>query len=288
MRRLMLHCLKAGRLLLVGLFALSLFSSRAFAEQSPLIFGVFPNLTPKVLVETYRPLADFLQDRLQRRVEIYSAPDFRTFAANTARGDYDLLLTAPHLAWLARQDAGYRPLLKYAEPVHGVLVVRADSPIQSPAQLRGRLIAVADSLAVVVMAMQAQLRAVGLAPGSAIQMENAQSHNNAAMRVFSGGVEAAILGAQPYRRLPAEVQSGLRILAETPPLSSQMFLTHPRLREQEALAVRQMLLVYAATSEGRAFMERGGFGGFAELDGRELLAFKTYALEVRAKLKVQQ
>lgn len=290
-RRLILHCLKAGRLLLAGLvfalpvFTSTTFASTAFAGQSPLIFGVFPNLSPKVLVETYRPLADFLQDRLQRRIEIYSAPDFRTFAANTARGDYDLLLTAPHLAWLARQDAGYRPLLKYAEPVHGVLVVRADSPIQTTAQLRGKLIAIADPLAVVVMAMQAQLRAQGLAPGSSIQMENAQSHNNAAMRVFSGGVEAAILGAQPYRRLPAEVQSGLRILAETPSLSSQMFLTHPRLREQEALAVRQMLLVYAATSEGRAFMERGGFGGFAELDGRELLAFKTYALEVQAQLK---
>lgn len=291
MRRLMLHGLKAGRLLLAGLmFALPVsilptFTSPAFAGQSPLIFGVFPNLTPKVLVETYRPLADFLQDRLHRRVEIYSALDLRTFAANTARGDYDLVLTAPHLAWLARQDAGYRPLLKYAEPVRGVLVVRADSPIQTPAQLRGKRVAIADPLAVVVMAMRAQLRAQGFASGSAIQIENAQSHNNAAMRVFSGGVEAAILGAQEYRRLPAEVQSGLRILAETPPLSSQMFLSHPRVREQEALAVRQMLLSYAATSEGRVFMERGGFGGFAELDGRELSAFKPYTLEVRAQLR---
>ena len=36
-----------------------------------------------------------------------------------------MLLTAPHLAWLARQDAGYQPLLKYAEPVRGLLVVKS-------------------------------------------------------------------------------------------------------------------------------------------------------------------
>ncbi len=255
------------------------------AGQMPLIFGVFPNLSPKVLVETYRPLADFLQDRLYRHVEIYSAPDFKTFIANTAHGEYDLLLTAPHLAWLARQRAGFRPLLKYAQPVRGMLVVRADSPIQSPVQLHGKRIATADPLAVVTMAMLAQLRVQGLDPGSTVQITNAQTHNNAAMRVFNGEADAAILGIQGFSHLPADVKEGLRVIDETPPLSSQVFLTHPRVRDQEALAIRRALLDWAATPEGKAFMERGGFGGFAELDGQELRAVRPYALEVQEKLK---
>lgn len=51
------------------------------------------------------------------------------------------------------------------------------------------------------------------------------------------------------------------MLAETPPLSSLMYLTHPRLRDAEAQAVRKTLLSFAATPEGQAFMQRGGFGG---------------------------
>lgn len=271
------------RLLAVAIFLL--LPALTLAGQKPLIFGVFPNLSPKMLIETHRPLADFLQDRLHRHVEIYSAPDFKTFIANTAHGEYDLLLTAPHLAWLARQDAGFRPLLKYAQPVRGVLVVRTDSPIQSPVQLHGKRIATADPLAVVTMAMLAQLRVQGLDPGSTVQITSAQTHNNAAMRVFNGAADAAILGAQAYRHLPAEVRAGLRVIDETSPLSSQMFLTHPRVREQEALAIRRALLDWAAAPEGKAFMERGGFGGFAELDGQELRAFEPYAREVQEKLK---
>ncbi len=77
------------------------------------------------MVETYRPLANELEKQLHRRVVIYSARDYKTFAARTRQGEYDIILTAPHLAWLARQEAGYRPLMKYAQPVHGLLVVKA-------------------------------------------------------------------------------------------------------------------------------------------------------------------
>ena len=270
----------------VGLFFLaSLASELVHAAAPPLIFGVFPNLSVKLPIETYRPVADALQKQLGRPVELYSAPDFKTFVARTRLGEFDLVLTAPHLAWLARQDAGYRPLLKYANPVHGVLIVKADSPIQTLAQLRGKHIATADPLAVVVMAMQSQIHALGLTPGKDLEMTNAQSHNNAAMQAFNGVADAAVLGAQPYRRLPAEVQAGLRILAETPPLSSQVYLTHPRIRDVQAQAIRQALLAYAAAPAGQAFMERGGFGGLVDLDGRELRAFKPYAQEAEWVLK---
>ena len=67
------------------------------------------------------------------------------------------MLTAPHLAWLARQEAGYQPLLKYAQPVHGLLVVKSDSSFDSAEALRGHTIATADPIAVAVMAIQAEM-----------------------------------------------------------------------------------------------------------------------------------
>ncbi|MCL5061333.1 MAG: phosphate/phosphite/phosphonate ABC transporter substrate-binding protein [Candidatus Thermoplasmatota archaeon] len=127
--------------------------------DAPLVFGVFPHLTAKQIVETYRPIADTLEKHLQRGVVIYSARDFKTFIERTRQGEYDILLTAPHLAWLARQDAGYRPLLKYAQPVYGLLAVRADSPFDEPGALRGRTIAIPDPFAVVVLALHAELAA---------------------------------------------------------------------------------------------------------------------------------
>lgn len=255
------------------------------AEPPPLVFGIFPLLSAKQLIEIYRPLADALETRLQRRVVLYTARDFKTFVERTRQGEYDLVLTAPHLAWLARQDAGYRPLLKYADPVRGLLVVKRDAPLNAPEQLRGRTIATADALAVTVLALQAQLAAHGLRRAVDYRTLDAGTHGNAVMQVVNGRADAAMLGLHPFNLLPAELRQQLRVLAETPPLSSVMILAHPRLSDAQAQAVRTALLGFAAAPEGRAFMQRGGFGGFAEVDGSELRAFRPYALQAQEMMR---
>jgi phosphonate transport system substrate-binding protein len=270
---------------LLGFLLLAMGSRPAFSADKPLIFGVFPHLTAKQIVETYRPLADVVEKRLQRRVSIYSAPDFATFVARTRQGEYDILLTAPHLAWLARQEAGYRPLLKYAQPVRGLLVVKSDSPFDAPAALRGRTIATADPIAVAVLAIQAEMAARGLKRDSDYQTTNSGTHLNAVMQVINGRADAAMLGLHTYTLMPPELRRQLRVLAETPPLSSLMYLTHPRLRDAEAQAVRKAMLSFATTPEGRAFMQHGGYGGFTDVNGNELRAFRPYALQAQEMLR---
>ncbi|HQS98897.1 MAG: ABC transporter substrate-binding protein [Hydrogenophilales bacterium 16-64-46] len=255
------------------------------AEQPPLSFGVFPNLSARQVVEIYRPLARALEKSLKREVVIYSARDFRTFAQRTARGEYDILLTAPHLAWLARQDAGYRPLLKYATPTHGLLVVHKDSALLTPEALRGKTLARADALAVTVLAIQSDLAARGLRAGIDYQLRDAGTHNNAVMQVINKRTDAAALGLHPYLLLAPDLRARLRVLIESPPVSSLMYLTHPRLRDSEARAIRKAMLAFAASAEGQTFMKRGGYGGYAAVDGRELRAFRPYALEVQNLLQ---
>ena len=53
---------------LCGLFVLQ----SAQGADKPLVLGVFPNMTPRQIVETHRPLADSLEKHLQRRIVIYS------------------------------------------------------------------------------------------------------------------------------------------------------------------------------------------------------------------------
>ena len=264
---------------------LSLLALPAAAARPALVFGVFPSLTPKVLMETYQPLAWALQRRLGRPVALYTASDFTHFVARTRRGEFDLILTPPHLAWLARVDSGYRPLLKYSNPVQGLLLVRTDSPVRRVDQLAQKTIASANALAVISMAMEVQLRAAGLEPGRNVTIQYARSHNNAAMLAYNGVADAAIVGTQAFRQLPATVLAGMRILAWTPPLSSPMYLTHPRVRDAEAARIHDALLDYAATAEGKRFIQRGGFGGLTTPDGTELSMFRPYALEAQKKLK---
>ena len=274
---------------LSGALALVLIAGARAATDAapPLIFGVFPSMTAKQTVELYQPLARLMEKRLRRRVVIYSARDFKTFVERTRQGDYDILLTAPHLAWLARQDAGYRPLLKYAQPVRGLLVVKSTSPYRVADDLRGQTIATPDAIAVVTLAVQADMAAHGLRRNVDYQTIEYGTHLNAVMQVIQGRAAAAMVGLHPYRLLPDELRQQLRILIETAPLSSLMYLTHPRLRDQEANAIRNALLDFAATPEGKVFMQHGGYGGFVAVDGSELRAFRPYALQAEEMMRAK-
>ena len=273
------------RAFLLGVLLLIVGGRPAASDDKPLVLGVFPSMTAKQTIEIYRPLASALEKHLRRSVVVYSARDFTTFVARTRQGEYDILLTAPHLAWLARQDTGYRPLLKYAQPVRGLLVVRSDSPFDEPDKLHGRTIAMADPIALAVLAIQAELAAHGLTHGIDYRTTDSGTHTNAVLQVINGRVDAAVLGLHPYNLTPPELRQQLRVLAETPALSSLMYLTHPRLRDTEAQAIRNALLRFAATPDGQAFMQRGGYGGFADVDGSELRAFRPYALQAQELLR---
>lgn len=274
--------------LLAGLFLLLCLGSRpATSADKPLVFGVFPHLTAKQIIETYRPLVSSLEKQLNRRVVVYSAPNLRAFVDRTQMGDYDILLTPPHLAWLARQDAGYRPLLNYSEPIHGLLVVRADSTFTVPEDLRGHTIATADTIAMAGLAIEADLAKRGLKRGVDYRTMESGTHTSTVMQVVNKRADAAMIGHHAYVLMPDDSRSQLRILATTPPLSSLMYLTHPRIRERDAQAIRQALLKFADTPEGQAFLQRGKYGGFVGVDGNGLQAFRPYALQAQEILRAR-
>lgn len=257
----------------------------AGATEKPLIFGVFPKLTARQTVTVYLPLAKSMEKQLGRPVAIYSARDFATFVERTRRGEYDIVLTAPHLAWLAHQDAGYAPFMKYSEATRGLLVVARVSAYRRPEEMRGRTIATADAMAVTVLAAEAELAARGIERRIDYQTRDAGTHLNAVMQVLNGRADAAMLGLHPYLLLPPEVRARLRILAETGPLSSLMYLTHPRLRARDTEAIRRGILAFAATAEGARFLRRGGYGSFVPADDGELPALQAYALRAREMLR---
>lgn len=270
-------------LLLVLLAAWS-HTNWASQTRAVLRFGIFPNLSTRVNMETYRPVADAISKAVGMPVELQTAPDFRTFYERTQGGEYDVLLTAPHLAWLAWTEAGYKPMLAYDNQVTGIIVTRTDSGIDSLPQLKGKLIAKADPLAIVVLRMDKALEKTGLRAGRDYTETEAGSHNNAALLAYQGRVDAAILGGLPFRKLAPEVQSHLQIIAESPPMASQAFLAGPNVDSFLQQKIDAAIERFMQSPGGRAFLEQGGFGGMHRLMRNELSQVDAEAREVRRML----
>lgn len=254
------------------------------AEEAELKFGVFPNLSPRLLVETYQPVAVALSSDLRRPVTLHTAPDFKTFFERTQAGEYDLVLTAPHLAWLAHKEEAYRPLFVYQRNTEGILVVRADSRYQKPGDLRGKTIAMSDPLAVTVMRMESDLAKAGLQGGRHYNKLEAGSHNNAALHVHDGKCDAAIMGGLPFQRLPEAMRKNLRIIKTTAGFPSQVYLVNSRVSNAQEWAIRGGLQDFMQSSQGKDFLARGGFEGLRKIGGWELRQFDADGQQIVRRL----
>lgn len=260
------------------------FPLSAWGLGAPLQFGLFPNLSTRLLLELHQPLADFLALKLKRPVYLETAPDFASFVTRTRQGHYDLLLTAPHLAYLANAEAGYLPLYTYANPIQGMLVVRKDAPFQALKDLHGKTIAFADPLAIVVIMMELELSHADLQAGRDYVRLDAGSHNNAALLVAQGKAQGGVLGVMSYQRLNNEIKSALRPLAFTRPVLSQVYLVNPRLPAADQNTVHAALAEFAGSAPGRAFMENGNLGGLVPVSVKELQEYKSFGEEAARRL----
>ncbi len=270
--------------IIAPLFLLAGWSTPSLADHG-LKFGVFPNLSARVMVETYQPLANYLADALKRPVTLESAPDFHTFNQRTMDGEYDVLLTAPHLAWIAWKDAKYQPVLTYEEPAKGFLIVRADSSYQKIADLKDKTIAMPDPLAVVNIRMEKILEKEGLKLGQDLKNVDTGSHTNAATHVYQGHADAAVVGVLAFQRLAKEVRDSMRIIAETPAMTSHVFLVHRRTSGKDERATQRAIEAFTQSEAGLAFLKKGGFGGVRPLKKGELQVMEADAQELKHRLE---
>ncbi len=261
----------------------------SWAAQKPLILGVFPYLNSYLVVSKFAPMRDYLASQLGRPVQIYTAADFRTFIERTQKGEYDIVLTAPHLARMAIQEGVYIPLATYKAQLTGMIIVKQDSPFARLSDLRGKSIAIPDKLAIVTMLGKQMLRDAGLQADKDYKLVVTRSHSSAALSVIHHQQDAAIIGSTPYKQLSQEDQAQLRILAQTPAHPTQYYIAHKRLGARQLEQIQTALVQFANSTEaGQKFIAENQLEGMLKSNGEELKKLDPFVNEVKTLQKQQQ
>ena len=223
------------------------------------VIGVLPNVSARILLASYQPMRLYFERALARPVAIATAPEFRTFAANTLRGDYDMVVTAPNLGRVMQRDGECDALAIYEPRIPALAVARADNADDSPEQLRGRSVAMANPQSLVALVALQWLGAQGLQPGRDFRTVVTANDDSLGAVLRSGEAPWAVMSLGEFRAKPEALRQTLRIVREITTVPGFFVMANPRLPAATRAQLRSLVLAFPGTDEGRRFFELSGF-----------------------------
>lgn len=246
------------------------------AEEDPLSFGIFPYVSPVQMVKFHNTLREYMADTLERPVSLVSAPNFREFIKRTAQGKYDIIMTAPHLGRLAEVRDGYRPMVHTMHEVQGVYLVRKDSDIHSLSDLRGKTITLVGRAAIITQMVEKQLADMGMQVGKDVKFNYTRTHNNAMYAPLREESEASVTGILLFRKIGSEEREEVRVIGKTPRAPGFMLMTHPRVEKQDHQKLKQALISFKNTEQGKKYFQMTGFHYFDPVTKGEMEFLDPY------------
>lgn len=228
-----------------ALAAPALLGGRAASAQpgaAPLSIMLAPFLSPAALLGVFRPLREHLERALARPVEMVTAKDFRSLCEMVRTQRQDAAMLPAHLARLATLDWGQRPLVATLESFHALVLVRKDSPMRTPADLRGATVGMLDPLSLTATVGQLWLREQGLA--DSVTVQTVPSVNSALFALDRGELGAVIAGDSQLAGVPATTPRSERVLATLRDVPGPVYVARASLPSADFDALRAAMLAF--------------------------------------------
>jgi phosphonate transport system substrate-binding protein len=246
----------------------------AGACAGPLVIGAISR-HPTEEIARYHPLATYLAARLAdfgieggKVVVVTSIPQLGELMS---AGGADLMFDSPYPTLAVGQLAGSKVLLRRWKggkaSYRSLVIVRAQSPIVSPADLRGRVIAFEDTYSTSGYFLPAAtLQRAGFAlrelasPGARSKAEEigyvfSDGYANSLTWLLHGRADAAGVGEHDYERFLARETAQLRIVMETPSVPRNLVSARRDLAPAMVARIVELLLELEHTDEGKSMLK---------------------------------
>lgn len=258
-------------------------SHSANQGKDRLVLGMLPILSPERLAQRFEPLVDYLSDALGVEIVMESAPSYRQFVERTGeKGRYDLLYTAPHFYYLAKQNDGYRVMVRVdGRRLEAAIVAPKASQITSIKDLRGHSIATPDSSSLGTLLIRQRLVEAGLDPDKDVKLVETPTHNASLLSAVKGNTDAAGLMTTPLKRSKPAIREQVRVLSLTANTPQMPFSVAPWVDADVATAFARAMVEMKNTPDGRALLKHLAWPGFIAAQPAEYDVFGSFAEKIR-------
>jgi len=260
---------------------LACLTAAAQTLPGPFKLGVAPHTSSRVILELYQPLRTHLEKALGVPVEVQTAPDFTEFARRALHHEYDLVVTTGHQARLLQVDAKGLPLLTYKADFKAVAIVAAKSGYKLPRDLKGTTAIGLSPTSLVTLWGQHWLKSQGVPQ---VTVRYVSAADSVAQLLLAGDGSVGFVSLANFQKLPPEVQTGLRMLAEGPPMVGRVYVLDQRHAASKDRLLKE-LWAFSASESGRQYFEKNKLDGYRPLRKKELDSMDPFAAEVRQTLQ---
>ena len=215
-------------------------------------FGVVPQFEQRKLYAAWKPIVDDLEKRTGLHFNLVTTLKIQDFEKAFARGEFDFVYVNPYHVIRVREAQGYIPLVADKVPLRGIIVVRKDGPIRTPADLDGKAVAFpspnALGASLLVRSDLDQVHHVRVTPLYVKTHSSVYLHVAKNLVAAGGGVEKTL------QEQDESLQAQLRVIYTTRSCPSHPIVAHPRVAPQVRNQVRKALLAMGETPEGKEML----------------------------------
>jgi phosphonate transport system substrate-binding protein len=216
-------------------------------------FEVVPQLTAAKIYTTWSPLLQRVGQDAGLCFELRVSATIPEFEQKLLKGEPAFVFLNPYHAVLAHQKKKYQPLLADSEDLlTGILVVRADSPVKSLDDLKGKSISFpAPNAFAASLLIRAELakKKIDINPVFVKTHSNVYRSVIGKDTIAGGGVNNTLDNEAP------EVRQQLHVLFETPAYTPHPIATHPSVPAAVRERFLRAMLKLTQSEEGRKLLD---------------------------------
>lgn len=215
-----------------ALVASEALTGQAQARPEKLTIGLLPGESAPTVMRLNEPLRAYLEKRLGLPIEIVVGANYAATGEALRFGRIDIAYLGPVTYILQSRRAKLEP---FARPTHAdvgptfqaVVIVPADSPAQTLADLKGKEVAFGDPASTSgTWVPRYLLLEAGLVSGRDYTLRVLGAHDAVALAVANRKADAGGLSMPIYNRLIREQKidaAAVRVLADSPPIPEYMW-----------------------------------------------------------------
>lgn len=260
-------------------------------EVKPLKVAVAAILSPEANVESYGALADYLGSELGRPVEIAQRRTYQEVNDLLEDGQADLGFVCTSAYVAGHDDFGLRllvaPQIDGETVYHSTLIVPADSPAESMADLRGGVFAFTDPISTTGRVYPTYLvEQLGEDAETFFGATFFTYSHDRAIAAVSGhladgaGVDSLVLDYALAR--DSVLSSRIKVIDRSPPFAIPPVVVSPSITPAYEAELRSILLSLADDPQAADVLRTLGIDGFVAVDDAAYDGVRTVMAEVAA------